>query len=65
MSTIFALAFLGIATVISDAIILSNVLKSLARQPELDSKLRSIMFIGIAFVEGTFFIVLAMCFILK
>ena len=54
-------AALGAA--IGDGLIVSNFLQSVARQPELEGRLRSTMFMGIAFVEGTFFIALAMAFV--
>ena len=48
------LAALGAA--IGDGLIVSNFLQAVARQPELEGKLRGSMFMGIAFVEGTFLI---------
>ena len=53
------LAALGAA--IGDGLIVSNFLQAVARQPEL----RGSMFMGIAFVEGTFFIALAMAFLFR
>ena len=57
------LAALGAA--IGDGLIVSNFLHAVARQPELEGKLRGSMFMGIAFVEGTFFIALAMAFLFR
>jgi F-type H+-transporting ATPase subunit c len=37
----------------------------MARQPEMEGKLRTTMIMGIAFVEGTFFVALAMAFIFR
>lgn len=62
---ILALGIAALGAGIGEGLIVSNILKSVARQPELESKLRSLMFVGIAFIEGTFFITLAMTFILK
>lgn len=55
------LAALGAA--IGDGLIVSNFINSAARQPEMENRLRSSMFLGIAFAEGTFFIALAMAFL--
>ncbi|MDN5414695.1 MAG: ATP synthase F0 subunit C, partial [Lactococcus raffinolactis] len=50
---------------IGEGLIVSSILNAVSRQPELEGKLRSLMFVGIAFIEGTFFITLAMTFVLK
>ncbi|MDR0297392.1 MAG: F0F1 ATP synthase subunit C [Streptococcaceae bacterium] len=50
---------------IGDGLIVSNFLQASARQPELSGKLQGSMFMGIAFVEGTFFIALAMAFVFQ
>jgi len=44
---------------------MSNLFKASARQPEIIDQLRSLLILGVAFVEGTFFITLAMSFIIK
>ena len=67
MRELLALA-VGIAAfgaAIGDSLIVSNFLQSVARQPELEGRLRSTLFMGIAFVEGTFFIALAMAFVFQ
>ena len=43
-------------------LIVANIAKSAARQPEMFSKLQTLMFLGIAFIEGTFFVLLACTF---
>lgn len=62
---IFAIGIAALGAGIGEGIIVSSVLNALSRQPELEAKLRSLMFIGIAFIEGTFFITVAMAFVLK
>ena len=58
---ILALGFvLGVS--IGEGILVANVAKSAARQPEMFSKLQTLMFLGIAFIEGTFFVLLACTF---
>ncbi|MDR1605697.1 MAG: F0F1 ATP synthase subunit C [Streptococcaceae bacterium] len=62
---IIALGLACLGAGIGEGLIVGNILNAIARQPELESKLRTFMFLGIAFIEGTFFIVLAMTFVLK
>ena len=54
------LAVLGVS--IGEGILVANIAKSAARQPEMFSKLQTPMFLGIAFIEGTFFVLLACTF---
>ena len=54
------LAVLGVS--IGEGILVANIAKSAARQPEMFSKLQTLMFLGIAFIEGTFFVLLACTF---
>ena len=49
---------------IGEGLLVSSFLRSAARQPELYNKLQTSMLMGIAFIEGTFFVLLAMAFIL-
>ena len=44
---------------------MSNLFKSASRQPEIIGQLRSLLILGVAFVEGTFFVTLAMAFVIK
>ena len=44
---------------------MSNLFKAAARQPEIIGQLRSLLILGVAFVEGTFFVTLAMSFVIK
>ncbi|MDO5078937.1 F0F1 ATP synthase subunit C [Streptococcus minor] len=59
---------LGLATMgvsIGEGILVAAYLKGTARQPELQSKLMSGVFLGVAFIEGTFFVTLAMTFLFR
>ena len=62
---IIALGLAALGATIGNGIIVGTILNAVARQPELENKLRTFMFLGIAIIEGTFFIVLAMTFVLK
>ena len=57
------LACMGVS--IGEGLIMSNLFKSAARQPEIIDQLRSLLILGVAFVEGTFFVTLAMAFVIK
>ncbi|PZO93917.1 F0F1 ATP synthase subunit C [Streptococcus halichoeri] len=54
------IAVLGVS--IGEGIMVANVAKSAARQPEMFSKLQSLLILGVAFIEGTFFVLLASTF---
>ena len=54
------LAVLGVS--IGEGILVANIAKSAARQPEMFSKLQTLMFLVVAFIEGTFFVLLACTF---
>ena len=59
---ILALGFGVLGVSIGEGILVANVAKSAARQPEMFSKLQTLMFLGIAFIGGTFFVLLACTF---
>ena len=59
---ILALGFGVLGVSIGEGILVANVAKSAARQPEMFSKLQTLMSLGIAFIEGTFFVLLACTF---
>ena len=63
--TFFGLCLACMGVSISEGMIMSNLFKASARQPEIIDQLRSLLILGVAFVEGTFFITLAMSFIIK
>lgn len=57
------LGCLGVS--IGEGLLVASYLSSTARQPEMQNKLMSGVFLGVAFIEGTFFVTLAMTFVLK
>ncbi|GFH39689.1 ATP synthase F0 subunit C [Lactococcus insecticola] len=60
---VIAIGLGALGAAIGDGLVVSAFINSVARQPEMEAKLRVNMFLGIAFAEGTFFIALAMAFI--
>ena len=64
------LTFLGLCIAcfgvsLSEGLIMSNLFKAASRQPEMVDQLRSLLIMGVAVVEGTFFVTLVMSFIIK
>ena len=57
------LACFGVS--LAEGMIMSNLFKAASRQPEIIGQLRTLMIMGIAFIEGTFFVTLVMAFIIK
>ena len=57
------LACMGVS--IAEGMLMSNLFKSASHQPEIIGQLRTLMIMGIAFIEGTFFVTLVMAFIIK
>lgn len=55
-----ALGFATLGVSIGEGILVAAYLNASARQPELQSKLLTGVFMGVAFIEGTFFVSLAM-----
>lgn len=60
-----ALGFATLGVSIGEGLLVSAYLNATARQPELQSKLLTGVFLGVAFIEGTFFITLAMTFLFR
>lgn len=63
-----AILALGIAVMgvsIGEGLLVANIAKAAARQPEMFDKLRALMFLGVAFIEGTFFILFVFTFLVK
>lgn len=50
---------------LAEGFLMANLFKAASRQPEIIGQLRSLMILGVAFIEGTFFVTLVMVFILK
>lgn len=48
-----------------EGLLMNGLFKSVARQPDMLSEFRSLMFLGVAFIEGTFFVTLVFSFIIK
>ena len=48
---------------IGDGLVVSAFINAVARQPEMEAKLRTNMFLGIGLAEGMFFVALALAFI--
>ena len=63
--TFLGLCFACFGVSVAEGLIISYLFKSAARQPEIIDQLRSLLILGIAFVEGTFFVTLAMAFVIK
>ena len=57
------LACMGVS--LGEGLLMNGLLKSVARQPDIISELRSLMILGVAFIEGTFFVTLVFSFIIK
>ena len=53
--TILALGLAVMGVSVGEGILVANIAKAAARQPEMFSKLQTLMFTGVAFIEGTFF----------
>ena len=63
--TYLGLCFACMGVSIAEGMLMSNLFKSASRQPEIIGQLRTLMIMGIAFIEGTFFVTLAMSFVIK
>ena len=63
--TILALGLAVMGVSLGEGMLMNGLLKSVARQPDIISELRSLMILGVAFIEGTFFVTLVFSFIIK
>ena len=63
--TFFGLCLACMGVPIAEGFLMNGLFKSAARQPDIIPQLRSLMIMGIAFIEGTFFVTLAMSFVIK
>lgn len=63
--TFLGLCFACMGVSIAEGMLMSSLFKSASRQPEIIDQLRTLMIMGIAFIEGTFFVTLVMSFIIK
>lgn len=63
--TFFGLCLACMGVSLAEGFLMNGLLKSAARQPDIIAELRSLMIMGIAFIEGTFLITLVFSFIIK
>ena len=63
--TFFGLCLACMGVSLTEGFLMNGLFKSAARQPDIIPQLRSLMIMGIAFIEGTFFVTLAMAFVIK
>ena len=63
--TFLGLCFACMGVSLAEGFLMNGLFKSAARQPDIIPQLRSLMIMGIAFIEGTFFVTLAMSFVIK
>ena len=63
--TFFGLCLARMGVSLAEGFLMNGLFKSAARQPDIIPQLRSLMIMGIAFIEGTFFVTLAMSFVIK
>ena len=63
--TFFGLCLACMGVSLGEGMLMNGLFKSAARQPDIIPQLRSLMIMGIAFIEGTFFVTLAMSFVIK
>ncbi|HGL7648791.1 TPA: F0F1 ATP synthase subunit C [Streptococcus pneumoniae] len=64
------LTFLGLCIAcmgvsVGEGLLVNGLFKSVARQPDMLSEFLSLMLLGVAFIEGTFFVTLVFSFIIK
>ena len=63
--TFFGLCLACMGVSLAEGFLMNGLLKSAARQPDIISELRSLMIMGIPFIEGTFLVTLVFSFIIK
>ena len=63
--TYFGLCLACMGVSLAEGFLMNGLLKSAARQPDIIAELRSLMIMGIAFIEGTFLVTLVFSFIIK
>lgn len=47
-----AIAFAALGSAIGNGLVISKAIESMARQPEMESKIRGTMFIGVGMIEA-------------
>ena len=63
--TFFGLCLAGMGVSLAEGMLMNGLFKSAARQPDIIPQLRSLMIMGIAFIEGTFLVTLVFSFVIK
>ncbi len=63
--TFFGLCLACMGVSLAEGFLMNGLLKSAARQPDIIAELRSLMIMGIAFIEGTFLVTLVFSFVIK
>ena len=63
--TFFGLCLACMGVSLAEGFLMNGLFKSAARQQDIIPQLRSLMIMGIDFIEGTFFVTLAMSFVIK
>ena len=63
--TFFGLCLACMGVSLGEGLLMNGLLKSVARQPDIIPQLRSLMIMGIAFIEGTFLVTLVFSFVIK
>ena len=67
MNTLAAALAVGLAALgasIGNGLVISKTIESVARQPELDSKIRTLMFLGVGLIEAIPIMAVVIAFIL-
>lgn len=62
---ILALGLAALGVGIGVGTMVSRFFTAASRQPEMYTKLMTTLFLGVAFIEGTYFVTLAMAFVLR
>ena len=63
--TFFGLCLACMGVSLGEGMLMNGLFKSAARQPDIIPQLRSLMIMGIAFIEGTFLVTLVFSFVIK
>ncbi|MBG9984625.1 ATP synthase F0 subunit C [Aerococcaceae bacterium DSM 111022] len=64
MAAALAIAMAALGASIGNGMVISKALESMARQPEMESRIRSTMFIGVGLIEAIPIMAVVVAFIL-
>ncbi|AXY26706.1 F0F1 ATP synthase subunit C [Suicoccus acidiformans] len=59
-----AIAFAALGSAIGNGLVISKAIESMARQPEMENKIRTTMFIGVGLIEAIPIMAVVVAFIL-